>query len=62
MREAHRHDVLGALVIEHRLQPRLRRIERQAVPALLHRLKDVLYEVAADVEPLSHRARWGWCA
>ena len=53
MREVHSHDVLGALVIEHRLQPRLSCIKWQTVPAPLHCIENVLYEVAADVEALS---------
>ena len=47
MRETHRHHVLWALVVEHRHQPRLRRVERQVVPALLHRIQDVLEKVAS---------------
>ena len=57
MREAHRHVVFGTLVVEHRLQPRLGRIERQVIASLLDSIEDVLYEVAADVEPLAHRGR-----
>ena len=53
MRETHRHDVLWALVVEHRYQPRLRRVERQVVPALLHRIQDVLEKGAAYIEGLS---------
>ena len=48
-----------SLVVEHRLQPRLRRIKRQVVTAPLHRVEAVLYEVAADAKPLRRRARWG---
>jgi hypothetical protein len=54
MREAHRHVVFGTLVVEHRLQPRLGRIERHAIPSPLNSIEDILYEVAADVEPLAH--------
>ena len=39
--------LLWALVVEHRHQPRLRRVERQVVPALLHRIQDVLEKVAS---------------
>ena len=62
MRETHRHLVFWALVIEHLLQPWLGRIERQAVPSPFDCIEDVLYKVAADVEPLSCRVRWGRCA
>ena len=40
MRETHRHGIFWALVIEHLLQPRLGRIERQGVAAPLHRIED----------------------
>ena len=47
--------------IEHILQPWLGGIPRQALPALLHRIEDILYEVATDVEPLYvvHVVQWG---
>jgi hypothetical protein len=46
MREAHRHVVFGTLVVEHRLQPRLGRIERHAIPSPLNSIEDILYELA----------------
>ena len=62
MREAHSHIVLGPLVSEHRHMPRLGGIERQGEAGPLDRVKDVLYEVAANVQPLSRRAGWRRCA
>ena len=69
MREAHRHLILRAVVVQQRLETRLGSADRQPVARLLHRLEDVLYEVAADVEALSfrvgrgrERSRWRWCA
>ena len=46
MREAHRHVVFGTLVVEHRLQPRLGRIERHAIPSPLNSIENILYELA----------------
>ena len=49
----HSHVILGPLVAKQRQQPWLSCIKWQTVPAPLHCIENVLYEVAADVEALS---------
>ena len=52
MRELDRHGILRPVVRDLELVPRLCRIPTHWVASLLHRLEDVLYEVATDVETL----------
>ena len=61
MRQADSHSILCTLIFGHWQQPWLCGVQWQVVPCPLHRLEGVLYEIAADVEPLLRPTRWGRC-